>query len=30
MRTITEVLEGGDEAQATGFGKFYIQECKAR
>jgi DNA-binding protein HU-beta len=30
MGTIAEVLEGGDEVQVTGFGKFYIQERKAR
>ena len=27
---ITETLKGGDEVQITGFGKFYVQERKAR
>ena len=30
MGTITQALDGGDEVQVTGFGKFYIQERKAR
>ena len=27
---ITEALKGGEEVQITGFGKFYVQERKAR
>jgi DNA-binding protein HU-beta len=27
---VTNVLKSGDEAQITGFGKFYIREQKAR
>ena len=27
---VTETLKGGDEVQITGFGKFYVQERKAR
>ena len=30
MGTITEALEGGDEVQVTGFGKFSVKERKAR
>ena len=30
MRAITEALEGGNEVQITGFGKFYVRERKAR
>ena len=27
---VTETLKGGEEVQITGFGKFYVQERKAR
>ncbi len=27
---VTEALKGGDEVRITGFGKFYVQERKAR
>jgi len=30
MRTITEALQGGEEVQLPGFGKFYVREQKAR
>ena len=30
MTVIEETLKGGEEIQITGFGKFYLQERKAR